>query len=89
MGLGSEVVDLVRMQVFDHSHQGVRVAEIGDMEGDRRCVGGDEMTDAGLLYIVGGGSNRAVNLVTLVEQVLGEIGTILTGDTGDESDWHS
>jgi hypothetical protein len=46
------------------------------------------MTDAGLLYIVGGGSNRAMNLVALVEEIFGEIRAILPGDAGDESDWH-
>jgi hypothetical protein len=46
------------------------------------------MTDASVFYIVSGGSNGAVDLVTNVEQVLGEIRTVLTGDTGYERDGH-
>ncbi|CAN0919023.1 hypothetical protein LINGRAHAP2_LOCUS31213 [Linum grandiflorum] len=86
--LSGEVVDFVRANGVEPAAEGGGVGEISVMElhpGLVGVVGVDVDVVDSLSVEVGGPPDEAVNLVALVEEELGEVGAVLAGDSGDQS----
>jgi hypothetical protein len=86
MGLGGEVVDLVRVDSLDQCDQARTIGQIAVVqEQPGRLVVWIlvEVVDPG--GVEGRSSpDEPVNLIALLQQQLGEIGAVLAGNAGDE-----
>ena len=83
MGLSCQIIDLIRLNNADDPDQAGRVGQIAVVELDLVL----DMVDAGS---IGNGcpAGNAVNFIALLQQKLCQIGTILTGNTGDKCFFH-
>ena len=79
VGLGGEVVDLVRLGVLQHHGEGVLVEQVGRHHLDPV----EQMLDP-LVAVMAGATHHADHLVALGEEELREVGAILPGDAGDQ-----
>lgn len=86
-GLGPEIVDLIRLHLLQDAQQGGEVEQVAVHHPD---LPGDAQPAQPLVHHVrrGGASHQAIDLVALLEQVLGEIGAVLARDPGDERSGH-
>ena len=89
MTLRAEVVDLVGLNLLHHVDEARRIGEIAVVEHEAAVA--DVRILVEMIDPVGVEQRRpaldAVDDVPLVEQELGEVGAVLAGDAGDESDW--
>ena len=87
VGLSAEVVNLVRAHFAHQLAEVVGVAEVAVVQLELAVLGVRVLIDA--VDAAGierrGAPDDAVHFVALAEKELGEVGTILTGDTGDQS----
>ena len=89
--LRAEVVDLVGLELVEQPHEARRVRQVGVVQEEldpllvRVAV---EVVDA-LGVERRRAADEAVDLVALVEQLLGEERAVLPGDAGDERAWHA
>ncbi len=91
MGLGTEVVDLVGLQMVEQLHHLDGVGEVAVVEEEMHPVDvriAVEVVDAAGVE-GGGAADDPVDLVAFGEQQLGEVGTVLAGDAGDEGFFHA
>ena len=81
MRLSRQIVDFIRLYFTDDADQGRGIGQVAVMQGNG--TGFDQMIDP---CCVGNRapSGDAVHLVSFFQKELGEIGTILTGDSGYE-----
>ena len=79
VGLGGQVVDLVRPGVLEHDRERVLVEQVGGHDLDPV----EQVLDP-LVAVVAGPAHHADHLVALGQQQLGEVGAVLAGDAGDE-----
>jgi hypothetical protein len=88
--LGSEVIDLVGLDLVNEAYEARRVGQVRVMQKQAHLllVGvAIEVVDA--LGVEGGRpAHQAVDLVALVEQLLSEEGPVLPGDAGDDGTLH-
>lgn len=86
--LGGEIVDLVGADGVEPAAEGGGVGEIGVVELHESLVSvvrvDVDVVDP-LGVEVGGAADEAVDLVAFLEEEFGEIGAVLAGDAGDES----
>ena len=75
-----QVVELVRAHAVDHPNQRQLIEQIGRMQRDAF----EQVLDSPVVRRAGT-ADDAVHFVAFAEEELGEIGTVLTGDAGDES----
>jgi hypothetical protein len=81
MALCSQIVDLIGLDLAHQTDQTGGIGQVAVMQGDSVLL--DQVVDTSG---VGDGSaaDDAVNLVALLQKELCQIGTILTGNTGDQ-----
>ena len=79
VGLGRQVVDLVRPGLLQGHGQRMLVEQVG--RHDRQPVG--EVVDP-LAAVVAGPADDAEDLVVLGQQQFGQVGPVLAGDPGDQ-----
>ena len=86
MGLGAEVVDFVGLDFADQSGEVGGIGEITVVEAEVRISHLVMLVDViHSLRVEGGCSTlNAMDFVAFFEEELGEVGSVLTGDTGDE-----
>jgi hypothetical protein len=82
-GDGAEVVDLVGLRVAHRAHQAGQVGEVTVVQGDVGDHLGHQLA-AGIVLA----ADESVDVVPLLEQELGEVETVLAGDSGDECAGH-
>ena len=82
MGLCSEVVDFIRANLADNLHHAHRIAEISVMEMEVRIV--LQMCNS-LAIIHGGTTNDSVYFISLFQKELRKVGSVLSGNAGDQS----
>jgi len=81
MALSGQIVDLIRAHGADDREDAHRIAQIAIVQVEARMT--LQMGDA-LTVVDGGTTYDAMNLVALLQKKLCQIGTILTGDTGNQ-----
>ena len=89
--LRTEIVDFVGLEVIEELHHLHGVGEVAIVEVELYTVHmriAVEMVDTARVKGRGAADN-AVNLVAFAEQKLGEIGAVLTRDTGNERFFHA
>lgn len=88
VGLGAEVVDLVGADLGDDVAEVGAVGEVAVVQEQRHVLAVGVAVEVVDTAGVEGGraADDAVDLVALGKEELGEVGTILAGDTGDEGD---
>ena len=84
MALGSQIVDLVRLNQTDDPDQAGRIGQVTVVKGDLA----QKMLDAAG---IGNGcpAGDAVDFITLFQQELRKIRTVLAGDAGDQCFFHN
>ena len=86
VGLGAEVVNLVGLELIEQLHHLHRVGEVAIVKKETHAVYMRitvKMVDAA--GVEGGGpADDSMNFVTFGEEQFGEVGTVLSGDTGDK-----
>jgi hypothetical protein len=89
VALRAEVVHLVGLDLLHHVDEARRIGEIAVVEHEAAVAGVRILVE--VVDPVGVDERRpaldAVDDVSLVEQELGEVGAVLAGDAGDESDF--
>ena len=90
MRLSPEIVDFIGLDLGDDSRQVGGVGEVSVMELEAGFF--DVWVLVNMIHPFsveqGGPPFDAVNFISLLEQKLGEVGTILSGDTGDQCFFH-
>ena len=90
MGLSAEIVDFVGLELVEQLYHLHGIGEVAVVEMELHAVNvrvAVKVIDPA--RVEGRGpANHAVNFVAFGEQELGEIRTVLSGDTGDESFLH-
>ena len=86
MGLRAEVVDLVRLHLAEDAGEVGAVGQVAVVQAEARVLDVRILVD--VIDPLGveerGAAFDAVDLVAFFEQELGEVGTVLSGDAGDE-----
>ena len=80
---GAEVVDLVRLNLFDRCNEG---GQIGEIAVDQLDLGYLVLDDARFGIVLS--PDHSVNLIALSDEQFGQVATILTGDPRNEGTWH-
>ena len=86
-----EVVDLVGLHPDDHRLQAERIDQVAVMQLERQPTdlrGGPQVIDP-VAVQAARPPHEAVHGIALVEQQLGQIGAVLSADTGDERRFHA
>ena len=84
MGLGSQIVNLVGANLAQNTTQAGPVGQVAVVQEELPLLTMlVKMVDAARIELRSA-AHDTVNLVALAQQELGEIGTILTGNSGDQ-----
>ena len=79
VGLGGQVVHLVRLVILEHHREGVLVQQVGRDDLDPV----EQVVDP-LVAVVAGTAHHPDHVVPLVQEQLGQVGPVLSGHSGDE-----
>jgi len=85
MALGTQVVNLIRLNAVDHAAQRIPIREVPIMEEELRMLVGIHVEVIDAVGIESGcAADDAVDLVALAQQQLHEVAAVLACDAGDK-----